>query len=123
MSAVKIKNQIIRTLHAAVAEGKIPAGVSFSATLKDRRISVEIDSAPFDVMKPERITVGKYGVTFTLNPFDGPEKDHTPKGVALLASVTEIIKAVCPKGAYAHFSSDCYAAQGIRHLGNQPGAE
>lgn len=114
MSAIKLKNQIVRALVAAVASGTLPKGVTFEAQLKDRRIFVRIISAPFDALKPERIKLDDYGMSYSLSLMSGPEKDHTPEGCKLLADAEAIVKGICPQGARVWFGSECYNAQGRR---------
>lgn len=116
MSAIKLKNDIVRKLNAAVAAGTLPKGVTFEAQLKDRRIFVRIMSAPFDALKPERIKIDNLGMSYSysLSLMSGPEKDHTPEGCKLLANAEAIVKEICPQGARVWFGSECYNAQGRR---------
>lgn len=124
MSAVKIKNAILRALNVAIAQGDIPSGVVVSASLRDRRIGVFIEAAPFDVLKPERLRIGASGsIGYAISIGAGPEKDHTESGVALLAKVKEIATAISPKGLWFCYSSDCYRAQALRARAAQAAAQ
>lgn len=114
MSAIKLKNQIVRTLAAAVASGTLPAGVAFEATLSNGRIAVRITSTPFDVLKPGKIKLGDGHMSYTVSLMAGPEADHTAEGCKLLADAEAIVKSVCPQGARVWFAGEAYNAQGRR---------
>lgn len=114
MSAIKLKNDIVRKLRAAVGAGTLPAGVEFEAQLKNRRIWVHIVAAPFDALKPGRITLGDHFMSYALSLMAPPEKDHTPEACKLLADAETIVKGACAQGAYVTFGSECYDAQGRR---------
>ena len=111
MSAVKLKNATLKAVQAAIARGELPA-IAVSARLRDNRIWIDIDAAPFDVLRPENITDSGYRIVIVLG--SGEDRNHTPEGIALLADVKAIGNAVCPRGLIVDFSSDCYTAQGRR---------
>lgn len=112
MSAVKLKNAAVRAINAAIAAGEIPAGVTISAELRDRRIWISIDSAPFDVINPKNLELrdGMFSYKMSL----GTDEDGTPEGRDLRAKVQEIGRAVCEKGLHVTFSTKCYMAQAKR---------
>jgi hypothetical protein len=113
MSAIKLKNAVLKGVRAAIANGELPA-IVVNATLKDRRIRVTIDAAPFDVIKQENLTLTKSGVGLKLEfGIDGVHH-YTPEGIALEAKVMEIAKAICPTGVYVDLSPECFFEQGRR---------
>jgi hypothetical protein len=117
MSAVKLKNAVVKAVNAAIATGEIPKGTVVNARLSNRRIWLDIDAAPVDVLLPERIEQSPHGFSvFSVILMAPDEKNYTPEGIALKAQVARIASAICPQGLYVHFTSKCFNRQGARSL-------
>lgn len=114
MSAVKLKNDTIKAINAAIAAGEIPAGTVIAGRLSDRRIWIDIDAAACDTILPKNVEVTDYGISFAIELFGGDEKNYTPEGIALKAKVLEVAHRVCPQGVVVHFTQKCFSAQARR---------
>lgn len=116
MSSVKVKNATIKAVTAAIADGTLPAGLLIAGRLTKGRIWIDINAAPIDTIRPERIQRMGSGTGYTIDLFADDLVNYTPEGVALKAKIIEIASAVCPKGLHVHFSSECFMRQGRRAL-------
>jgi hypothetical protein len=112
MSLVKLKNAVLKTLNSAIATGHLPAGLIVAASLSNRRIWIDINAAPIDTIRPERIKNTALGTSVTIDLFADDLVNYTPEGLALKAKVAEIAQTICP--VVVHFSSECFTAQGRR---------
>jgi hypothetical protein len=112
MSLVKLKNAVLKSLNAAIATGQLPVGLIVAASVNNRRVWVDINAAPIDTIRPERIKNTALGTSVTIDLFADDLVNYTREGLALKAKVAEIAQTNTP--VVVHFSSECFTAQGRR---------